>query len=276
MLRALATALALMLTANTASADITRLFVPKSELESKVWLEHDAGSTVTVDHAAWDAFLGKYVSTNAAGINLVAYGKVSAADGAALDAYIGALQAVDPATLNQDEQLAYWINLYNAVTVDLVLGAYPVDTIRDVDGGLLSTGPWGKDVVTVSGRDLSLNDIEHGIVRPVYNDARIHYALNCAAMSCPNLGTEAYRGTTLDGVLTAAEIAYVNDPRGVSASNGLITLSSIYNWFREDFGANEAQIIARLQKHADGPAKAALAGKTSVDEYAYDWSLNGS
>ena len=274
-IRSLTIALAaLALSALPASAQLSRLFVPDKELEHPVWLEHSKGSTETVDHTAWDGFLGRYVSTDDAGINRVAYAEVSDNDTAELKSYLTALQRVDPATLDRAEQLAFWINLYNAQTVALILDAYPVESIREVNGGLLGSGPWGDEVLTVKGRTLSLNDVEHGIVRPVFEDARIHYALNCAALSCPNLKATAWQGATLDRELDEAERAYVNDPRGVRLENGKLVLSTIYSWFREDFGANESEIIARLKRSANGRAKAALNGRSEIDDYAYDWSLN--
>ncbi|MEM8790641.1 MAG: DUF547 domain-containing protein [Pseudomonadota bacterium] len=268
-------ALAALLLASPARAGFERLFVPKVALENPVWLEHSEGSGETVDHGAWDGFLARYLETDTAGINRIAYGDVTEADRAALDSYLQRLQDVDPRKLDQPEQLAFWINLYNAETVDVILENYPVDSIRDISTGLFGLGPWDDKLVTVIGRKLSLNDIEHGIVRPVYGDARIHYALNCAAASCPNLGKKAYRGATLEQELASAERAYVNDPRGISRRNGLLVISSIYVWFREDFAQSEEGVLDYLRQHADGPAKAALDGKARADDHAYDWALNG-
>ncbi|MEM7669123.1 MAG: DUF547 domain-containing protein, partial [Pseudomonadota bacterium] len=225
-------------------------------------------------HSAWDRFLSAYLSADSAGVHRVDYAAVSLADRELVVSYIDSLEAVDPATLDRPEQLAFWINLYNAQTVALILENYPVDSIRDISSGLFSLGPWDQEAVTISGRTLSLNDIEHGIVRPVYQDARIHYALNCAAVSCPNLATKAFSGKRLDADLTSAEKAYVNDPRGVRLDGEKLVLSSIYNWFRDDFGQTEADIIVRLRKHATGRTADALNGRSEVDEFEYDWALN--
>lgn len=271
---ALAALIWLAISATSASADLSRLFAPKSSLENEIWLTHSAGSDTVVDHSAWNGFLSTYLSTDAAGVNLVAYGAVSAADRAGLDGYLAALQSVDPAELNRAEQLAFWINLYNAVTVDLILDHYPVESIRDIGSGLLDTGPWDRKLVTVKGRELSLNDIEHGIIRPVFNEPRIHYAVNCAAIACPNLAARAWQGASLETDLTAAERSYVNDPRGVRIEGGKVILSSIYNWFRDDFGASEADVLTRLAKVAEGGLAAELTGRRTVDDYAYDWALN--
>ncbi|MEM8697922.1 MAG: DUF547 domain-containing protein, partial [Pseudomonadota bacterium] len=103
---------------------------------------------------------------------------------------------------------------------------------------------------------------------------RIHYAVNCAAIACPNLATRAWQGASLEADLTAAERSYVNDPRGVRIEGGKVILSSIYNWFRDDFGASEADVLTRLAKVAEGGLAAELTGRRAVDDYAYDWALN--
>ena len=123
--------------------------------------------------------------------------------------------------LNQSEQFAYWVNLYNAKTVDLVVAHYPVRSIRDIGiSGLLATGPWGKKVVRVEGVDLSLDDVEHKILRPLWRDPRIHYAVNCASAGrCPNLARSAYTGASLEAMLKVAARDYVNSPRGASIQN---------------------------------------------------------
>ena len=213
--------------------------------------------------------------SSAFAVALPAYAQVTDPDRAALQRYLASLQQISPATLTRDQQLAYWINLYNAQTVELVLDAYPVDSILNIKEGVLPTGPWNRKVVTIDSQPLSLNDIEHRIVRPVFREARIHYALNCAATSCPNLSPMAWRADGLDAALAAAERAYVNDPRGVQiAEDGTITLSKIYAWFKEDFGDTEADIIARLAAVANPPLREQLQARKQVARYRYDWSLN--
>ena len=144
-------------------------------------------------------------------------------------------------SLNRGEQLAYWINFYNALTVQVILDHYPTDSILDIkiSPGFFSIGPWDKKLVTVEGEELSLNDMEHRILRPIWRDPRIHYGVNCASIGCPNLLTTAYTADNVDGLLTENAVAYVNHPRGASLQNGALTVSSIYDWFEEDFGGNE-------------------------------------
>ncbi|MEA3277310.1 MAG: DUF547 domain-containing protein, partial [Pseudomonadota bacterium] len=134
-------------------------------------------------------------------------------------------------------------------------------------------GPWGKKLVTVEGVALSLNDIEHRILRPLWDDPRIHYGLNCAAVGCPNLVRNAYRGTSVDRQLDAGARRFVNSPRGVWFDNGRLGVSSIYAWFKEDFGGEDAHILAHLKSYADPDLKARLDGVQRIREHRYDWSL---
>lgn len=228
-----------------------------------------------VDHGDWSAFLSRYVAPGAQGVNRVAYRQVTPSDRALLDRYLAELQAVNPASLTRDQQLAFWINLYNSVTVDVVLDHYPVASIRDITDGGLSFGPWDRKLVQVAGQTLSLNDIEHRIIRPSFEEPRIHYALNCAAVGCPNLMDRAWEAKTLERDLAAAERSYVNDPRGVRFDErGRLVLSKIYIWFREDFGPNEKAVLAYLQTAAEPELRARLQEARRVGAYRYDWALN--
>jgi hypothetical protein len=149
--------------------------------------------------SAWDKLLKSYVATAPDTLNRVDYGRFKSGGHAALKAYVAALQKVDPATLDKPEQFAFWVNQYNAKTIDVVLDKYPVKSIKDVSLGgglkaLVGGGPWQAKIMKVSGIELSLDDIENTILRAHYGDPRVHYAVNCASVGCPNLAVEAYRG----------------------------------------------------------------------------------
>ena len=233
------------------------------------------------DHAAWDTLLSRYVSESADGVNRVDYArwKANAPDRAALDGYIHALEAERPSTLPRNAQFAYWANLYNAETVNVVLARYPVRSIRDIrsEGGGLKglIGPWQTKVVTVEGRRLSLDEIESAILRPTFRDARVHYALNCASLGCPNLQRRAFQAATLDAELDAAARAYIGHPRGVRVTPQGLQLSSIYKWYAADFGT-PAALRTHLERYAPPPLAAQIRATARIAGYGYDWSLNGA
>ncbi len=261
-----------------ACASVERLALPKAAPLPDTSLTRTAPPPgERLDHRDWSEFLDRYVMRDAKGVNRVAYGQVTQADRAGLDRYLTELQAVDPAGLTRDRQLAYWINLYNALTVDLILENYPVASIRDITDGAFSFGPWDRPLAVVAGQSLTLNDIEHRIIRPAFDEPRIHYALNCAAVGCPNLMARAWQADTLERDLAAAERAYVNDPRGVRFDGrGRLILSKIYVWFREDFGPNEKAVIAYLETAAEPELRTRLQDAPRVNAYEYNWALNDS
>lgn len=246
---------------------------PSARLLGPEWTRF--GTAGDPDHGAWAAFLGTYLREGADGINRIDYAAARAAQ-PQLRGYIGALEAVDPTALSRDAAMAYWINLYNALTVALVLEEYPVGSIKEVRGGLLNSGPWDVAAVTVNGAELTLDDIEHRILRPVWRDPRIHYAVNCAALGCPNLAPRPYRSDRLEAMLEAGARSYVNHPRGATVRGGELVVSSIYDWFEADFGGSEAGVIAHLADYAEPPLAAALAGRSEIDADRYDWSLNAA
>lgn len=250
---------------------------PEADLWPR-WQAHDAGSTATIDHGAWAAFLDSYLVVRGNGANLVRYAAVSEADGRKLDAYLDQLAGIQISAYSRPVQFAYWVNLYNALTVDVVLDHYPVDSIRDIDisPGWFASGPWGAELITVEGAALSLNDIEHRILRPIWQDPRIHYAVNCASIGCPDLRAAPYTAETLDQQLDAAARAYVNDSRGAEVVNGDLTVSKIYTWYQADFEDSDAGVIRHLKRYADADLKAALEGVSAIADSRYDWSLNAA
>lgn len=258
-----------------AAAVSTAAAAPKSDLWPR-WEAHDPASTTVVDHTGWSRLLGLYARPNADGVTRFDYAGLEAADRPALDGYIAALSATPVSGLNRGEQLAYWINFYNALTVQVILDHYPVDSILkiNISPGFFSIGPWDKKLVTVEGEALSLNDMEHRILRPIWRDPRIHYGVNCASNGCPNLLTMAYTADNVDGLLTQNAVAYVNHPRGASLRNGELTVSSIYDWFQEDFGDNETGVLAHLRQYAQPAFREQLRLVLEISDFDYDWSLN--
>lgn len=248
---------------------------PKPDLWDR-WTRHDPSSTTMVDHGAWDAFLARHVQVVEGGVNRIAYGAVPAADRTALAAYLDGLAATPVSILGRSEQRAYWINFYNALTVKVVLDHQPVASIRDIDisPGLFADGPWKRKLVTVEGEALSLDDMEHRILRPIWRDPRIHYAVNCASIGCPNLQPHAFTAANAERLMEDGARDYVNHPRGASLTGGRLTVSKIYEWFKVDFGDTDAGVIQHLRRYAAPPLAEGLADVTRIADTVYDWSLN--
>ena len=249
---------------------------PKADLWPR-WDRHDAASTAKLDHSAWDRFLNRYLVTDhPSGINRVRYGDVTEEHRRALESYIERLQGTPVSRLNREEQMAYWINLYNAVTVRVILDHYPVASITKINlsSGLFGRGPWEAKLLEVEGEKISLNDVEHRILRPIWKDPRVHYALNCASTGCPNLQQRAYTGANLEVFLDKGAREYVNHPRGTFFRGERLVLSSIYDWFREDFDGSEEGVLRHLRRYAAAELNERLENYSGRISYEYDWSLN--
>ena len=223
-------------------------------------------------HAAWTAILAR----RAAG-GEVDYRGLKRDDEAALDAYLAMLSgacAAEYARWSEDEKLAFWINAYNAFTVRLILTHYPVESIRKI--GWLPLAAFREAFIPMpglKGGNVSLNDIEHGTLRSAFREPRIHFALVCAARSCPALRAEAYRGADLDRQLDEQGRAFLGDPakNRLDTAGKVLYLSSIFDWFRDDFEASSGSLWAFVAPYlgvaAGGPAP-------HIEFLDYDWRLN--
>ena len=241
------------------------------------WAANDPASTVRIDHGQWDRFLKKYVvASDPSGINRVRYSAVTPEDRQKLEEYLGRLQRVQVTRLSRGEQKAYWIDLYNALTVKVVLDHYPIESIRDINisPGFFSVGPWGAKALSIQGQKVSLNDIEHRILRPLWRDERVHYAVNCASLGCPNLRPEAFTAKNSDALLEKGAPEYVNHPRGAQTSEGRLFLSGIYDWFREDFGGTGESVLRHLRTYAAPALAERLKDFQGRISCRYDWRLN--
>lgn len=253
-------------------ASVERLFVPKKRIWND-WNACEADSGGKLHHEAWGRFLAAHLEVGEC--NLLRYAEVSVRGREELEGYISGLAAVPIRSFSRAEQRAFWINLYNAATVRLVLTHYPIASIRGIRSPAepFGSGPWNLRIAIVEGRALTLNDIEHRILRPIWNDARLHYGLNCAARGCPNLQPVAFTAQNTEELLEAGARQFVNG-RGVRRTKTGLILSSLYRWFIEDFGDGRAGLLHHLARYADGPLAAALARAPRIYGYAYDWALN--
>lgn len=236
----------------------------------------DDESTAFVSHARWQSFLDIYLVSDKEEQNLFRYNAVSLEDRKTLKAYIADLVKIGITQYNRAEQKAFWINLYNALTIETVLEHYPIRSIRDIDisPGMFATGPWGAKLVTIEGVDLSLDDIEHRILRPIWQDNRIHYVLNCASLGCPDLWPDAFTPANTEDNLEAAAFKFVNSPRGVLVVGGRITISKIYEWYDEDFGGTDEGVIEHLLKYGRKKVAREFNRRLGSIKTDYDWNLN--
>lgn len=218
-----------------------------------------ANSAENVDHSAWDALLKKYVTAS----GMVDYAGFQK-DRTKLDTYLKNLSSYNPSNdWSVQELLAYYINLYNAYTVELILDNYPVKSIKDIDGA------WTKAIVPVGDRELSLGGIENGVLRKM-NEPRIHFAINCASMSCPKLLNEAYTAGKINEQLEKVTREFINsDKNDITASNP--KLSSIFDWYEKDFITNKTPTVI---DYINQYSKTKIKSSASVSYKNYDWNLN--
>ncbi len=228
--------LALLLGGITGCGDAT--VEPRADLRA-AFTAADPTSEVEVDHTPWQRLLDAYlVADHPSGIWRIRYAAFDSVDRDVLTSYLTRLQAVDTRTLHPREQMAFWINLYNARTVALIVERPDIESITTLAASPLSYGPWDQQLMNVNEQTLSLDDVEHGILRPLFKDPRIHFGVNCASLGCPNLLPVAFTRDNLDAQLTAGARAYVNHPRGARFEDGTLVLSSIFDWYADDFGSD--------------------------------------
>ena len=239
------------------------------------WKKNNLQNINRIQHQVWDDFLKKYIKTDPSNLNLFQYNAVKKEDKNKLDSYVSYLSGITITNYNKKEQLAYWINLYNSLTIKVVLENYPVKSIKDIKlSGILKPGPWKKELISIESRKLSLDNIEHDILRPIWQDNRVHYAVNCASIGCPNLQNSAFTSKNSESLLKQGAKDYINHPRGVYLNGKVLKVSSIYKWFKEDFGNSKDSLLKHLILYSNQPLKAKLQNFSGKIKYGYDWSLN--
>ena len=211
------------------------------------------------EHARFNFLLNKYVSN----VGLVDYTGLSK-DIGKLDSYLEELNNFPIAEdWSRNEKLAYWINAYNAFTLKLILSNFPVKSITDIDAGK----PWDTKWIKLDDKTYSLNMIENDIIRPRFNEPRIHFAVNCAAKSCPPLANEAFTAENIEALLDKQTIAFINDSSYNVVGKKSIEISKIFEWYGSDFG----DVIQFFSKYLP----TTLSSDLKVEFKSYDWSLNG-
>ncbi len=209
-------------------------------------------------HKSWDELLKKYV-TNTGAVNYAGFKQ----EVNKLNAYLTLLAKNPPSDgWTKAEQLSFWINVYNAATVSLIVDHYPVSSITKLHGGK----PWDHPFIKIGSQTYTLNDIEHKIVRPKFKEPRIHFAVNCAAISCPKLLNAAYLPDRLEKQLQHQTELFINNKEKNQLNSTQLKLSKIFEWYQEDFG--------NLQSFIKKYSTSSIDANASVGYLDYDWGLN--
>ena len=217
-------------------------------------------------HSSFDKLLKKYVKGN--GVKYSSWSK-SRSDKETLNNYIESLSRAKPSSMSRSKSQAFYINLYNAVTIKLILDHYPVKSIKKI-GGVFGS-PWKMKLVKVEGKELTLNDIEHGIIRPRYSDARVHFALNCASVSCPPLMSEAYTGNNVEKLLTRATTSALKKGLWLKEKGNTLYVTKLFDWYRKDFENNNGSVAAFIVKYR--PELEGRIEKKDIKFMSYNWNL---
>ncbi len=230
-------------------------------------------------HLLFTQILNDYVING-----LVNYAKLK--DDKRLDKYLEQLENINPDNLLTDEdKLAFWINAYNAYTLKFIVEEYPVESINDLHwgglylGSVLGTTVWDDEKITINGTSLSLNNIEHDIVRKKFNEERVHFALACASLGCPPLRSEAFEGYKLNEQLQDQGMKFFNDEtkNKFDLIKRRAYLSKILDWYDDDFGSSEKEILLYVSQFIDEKIALDMKKNTSLWEInylSYDWDLN--
>ena len=212
---------------------------------------------VGVSHAPLDAMLRKYVSAS---------GKVDYASfksDPTIARYLGMLESASPAVMSRNEEMAFWINVYNIYTIKLIIDNNMPKSIKDIGS------PWDKKFIKIDGQTYSLNQVENEILRSKFNDPRVHFAINCASISCPKLHNTAFTASNVEGELEKLTKEFVNDSAMNYLSEGSIKISNIFNWYGIDF-KKEGSVIDWLNKYSN----VQIDSSAKITYMNYNWNLN--
>lgn len=213
-------------------------------------------------HASFNALLKKHVDEDG-NVNYKTFLK----EKSKLEAYLNLLSKVTVNHLTKNQQMAFWINAYNAATIDIILINYPIKSIKNINNGKV----WDMPLpYPFEGKKLTLNEIENNKLLKNFNDARIHFAINCAAKSCPKLNNKAFTDLNIQQMLNDNTQAFLNNTAYNKISNSETQISQIFNWFEPDFVKAEGSLIGFVNKYAKKQIK--LTQK--INFLDYDWDLN--
>ena len=232
-------------------------------------ITYDKTGAAPVDHSVFDKLLKKHVNDK----GLVNY-KGFKSDVKVLDQYLDMLSKNPPASSwGKNEEMAYWINAYNAFTIKDVVKHYPIQSIKDIGSKIqipFVTTPWAEKFFTIGGEKMSLDNIEHGTLRKKYNDPRIHFALVCASISCPRLRNEAFTADKLEAQLNDQGSDFLNNPAKNKISKDASKLSKYFDWYKGDFKDGGQSVVKWVNKYSTTK----ITDNTKIDYLDYNWNLN--
>ena len=234
---------------------------------TSLWSYSDGGdvkvANAQISHEKWTSLLSKHVSKSGS-VNYALFQK----DSALLDDYLELLTKHDPDNeyLSEDARKAFWINAYSAYTVKLIITHYPLNSIRDLGSKIKI---WDLKFIPIDGNEMSLNQIEHEILRKKFGDPRIHFAINCASVSCPILLNVAYNSDRLEVQLNEQAQVFINDASKNNISSESLQISKLWQWFKEDF-TKDGDLISYLNKFSE----IKISRKAKIEYLNYDWNLN--
>lgn len=232
-------------------------------------IQPEKQGTKPISHELFDALLEKHVDAKGM-VNYIGFQR----DSVQFTEYLNLIRNNLPNSekWNEKEQLAYWINAYNAFTIQLVLDHYPLKSIKDIGAKIqvpFVNTPWDIKFIEINGKNYDLNNIEHNILRKNFNEPRIHFAIVCASFSCPMLRREAYQSEKLDDQLTEQAKGFLSDPSKNRITEHKIEISKIFSWFKGDF-TKKGSLIDFLNTYTETE----INSKAKVSHMDYDWALN--
>ena len=230
---------------------------------------YNTTNAAPVDHSIFDKLLKKYVNDK----GLVNYKGIKS-EVKVLDQYLDMLSKNPPASSwSKNEQMAYWINAYNAFTIKDVVKHYPIESIKDIGSKIqipFVTTPWAEKFFTIGGEKMSLDNIEHGTLRKKYNDPRIHFSLVCASISCPRLRNEAYTADKLEAQLNDQGNDFLNNPAKNKINKDESKLSKYFDWYKGDWKEGNQSVVKWVNKYSTTK----ITDNTKIDYMDYNWNLN--
>ncbi len=245
---------------------IIYIFLPLLILSVLGFNKMDEKKSKAINHERWSALLKKHVN-NKGDVDYKGFIK----DSAALNSYLKLLSDHAPdSSLTKNEKFAYWINAYNAFTVKLITENYPVKSIKDLGSTATKNSPWDKKFFTIGGKEMTLNNIEHDILRKQFNDPRLHFAINCASYSCPKLLNKAFEASILNKQLDARASDFLNDTTKNIITPAKAKLSSILLWYGDDFTKKGISKIEYINKYSRNK----ILTTARIDYLKYNWELN--